>query len=65
MIVREIKVNREAVLKTFDWFNDYEDTRRYAVENCPLETIQLLDDGFNDWMKAERNKLLDNAVLTN
>lgn len=65
MIVREIKVNREAALKSFDYFNDYDDTRRYAVENCSLETIQLLDNGFNDWMTAERNKLYDNVTLTN
>jgi hypothetical protein len=42
MIVREIKLNPDEVLKNFDWFNDYDDTRLYALYNCPKETVEKL-----------------------
>lgn len=34
MIVREIEQNPE-LLDSFDWFNDYKDTLRWAKQNAP------------------------------
>jgi len=48
MIIREIKDNPE-LLKTFDWFNDYDNTKSWAKYNCP-EMVELLDKGFNEFL---------------
>lgn len=50
MIVREIK-NHPELLNDFDWFNDYNDTRLWAIESFP-EIVEKLDDGFNKWLKC-------------
>jgi hypothetical protein len=55
MIVREIKDNPE-LLKTFDWFNDYEDTKRWAEYHCP-ELVKSLDEGFKKWLKHFNRKI--------
>jgi len=60
MIVREILKDTENVLATFDYFNDYKDTRSWAKRNgCP-HLVKLLDAGNETWMK-ERNKRLNLA----
>lgn len=55
MIVREIKDNTEEILKDFDWFNDYKDTRLWAQMNAP-EVLDQLDKGYEQWLKKQRNK---------
>ena len=52
MIIREIKDNPE-LINTFDWFNDYADTRRWARYNCP-ELIEGLDSGRRRWGRESR-----------
>lgn len=52
MIVREIKDDTDNVLSKFDWFNDYKDTRAWAVYSCP-DVLPRLDAGYkkycDDW----------------
>lgn len=45
MIVREIKDNPVEVLKNFDWFNNYKDTRAWAQRNC-VNVVTALDAGW-------------------
>lgn len=47
MIVREIKQNPE-IIDNFDWFNDYKDTRSWAVGSCP-ELLSRLDEAYEKW----------------
>lgn len=56
MIVREIKDHRDEVLANFDWFNDYADTRIFAVRCCDEETVRLLDEGWDAWLKKSREQ---------
>ena len=49
MIVREIKDHPE-LINTFDWFNDYNDTRYWARHSCP-ELLKRLDGGFKQWLR--------------
>lgn len=56
MIVREIKNHRDAVLASFDWFNDYKDTRAWATQNCDEQTVALLDEGYQKWLEDWHNK---------
>lgn len=49
MIVREIKKDPK-IIDNFDWFNDYSDTRAWAVHNCP-ELVDKLDTGYRNWTK--------------
>jgi len=51
MIVRNIKEDPSAVLKCFDWFNDYNDTRNWAVHNCDDTTVKNLYAGYKEWLK--------------
>jgi hypothetical protein len=44
MIIREIKSDPAKVLRSFDWFNDYLDTRSWAERNCP-EVVPALKAG--------------------
>lgn len=56
MIVREIRNYRDEVLERFDYFNDYKGTRLFCVE-CGLdETVQLLDEGWNEFIQDQRLK---------
>lgn len=48
MIVREIAQNPAEVLRHFDWFNDYQDTRLWALRSAP-EVIPGLDLGYAQW----------------
>jgi len=50
MIVREIKTNTDETLKDFDYFNDYDDTLRWAKRNCE-EVVPRLESGFKGWLK--------------
>lgn len=56
MIVREIKQD-PTLIENFDWFNDYKDTRGWAVHSCP-ELVEKLDEGYDNWVKehAKQNK---------
>lgn len=45
MIIREIRDNPLHEIATFDWFNDYKDTRDWAVHSCPADVVALLDAG--------------------
>jgi hypothetical protein len=49
MIVREIVTDTEKTLETFDWFNDYSDTRRWAARNRHKGIVDRLDEGFFKW----------------
>ena len=51
MVIREIKNNPE-LIKTFDWFNDYKDTVKWAKHNCP-EIVNKLKKGFNEYKKQK------------
>ena len=53
MICRDIVVDTEKKLQVFDWFNDYDDTKRWCKNNAP-ELVALLDSGFQNYLK-ERN----------
>ena len=53
MIVREIKTHPE-LLENFDWFNDYKDTKRWAIYNCP-ELVSALDAGYEKFIKVWSN----------
>jgi len=55
MIVREIKETPDEVLKTFDYFNDYKDTRAWAEHAAP-EIIDRLDRGQRIWRDSWRKK---------
>lgn len=56
MIVRGIKTEPSKVLKTFDWFNDYKDTRIWAVTNCP-GCIPELDKRHTKWLSGLKKEL--------
>lgn len=58
MIIREIKNAPFTVVGCFDWFNDYKDTRSYAVGCCLPEIVALLDAGYALWQaqRAEQMK---------
>ena len=58
MIVREIRDSPEEVIENFDWFNDYEDTRRWCIQNC-TKVIKDLDNAFKIWLK---NRNTDNNI---
>ena len=51
MIIREIKERPFEVVGNFDWFNDYDDTRRWAKSACDHETVALFEAGFALWLK--------------
>lgn len=54
MIVREIAENQE-LLDDFDWFNDYKDTRQWAVYAERPDLVKRLDEGHKKWLER-RNK---------
>jgi len=51
MIVREIEDQPE-ILNCFDWFNDYEDTKRWAVRNGHTELVKKLEEGNDAYWKS-------------
>lgn len=53
MIVREIKENPEKELQFFDYFNDYKDTRKWCLSNCP-ELVKQLDAGYTKYVEYIR-----------
>ena len=55
MIVREIAKHPE-LLEDFDWFNDYNDTRDWALHKAP-DMVPLLDEGFKKWLEKIEAKL--------
>jgi len=55
MIVREIKADTFSTIHTFDWFNDYDDTRLWLKEQNETLLIELLDAGYKVWLK-KRNE---------
>lgn len=50
MIVREITKNPEHVIKNFDWFNDYKDTRSYLIRLGHAKIIYSLDNGYKNFL---------------
>ncbi len=57
MIIREIKENPTVeAFEKFDWFNDYKDTRSWAKRNKLFAIVELLDEGFQKWMKKQGNR---------
>lgn len=61
MIVREIRDNPDLILSTFDYFNDYNDTRKYCECHYP-ELVERLDSGFEEYLKKERRLYGYNAL---
>ena len=62
MIIREIKDEPETVLATFDWFNDYDDTKLWCKEMGLDEIVKSLDSGFKKWIKKfQQKKYEDNT----
>lgn len=59
MIVREIKQFPDEVLKNFDWFNDYKDTRAYlrSFDDQESELIARLDEGNKAFWDAKTAKV--------
>jgi len=45
MIVRAIVQNPDKMLAVFDYFNDYNDTKRWLVRNGYVDIAKRLDDG--------------------
>lgn len=62
MIVREIKLDTFQTIHTFDWFNDYDDTRLWLKEQNETLLIELLDAGFRVWLK-KRNEDFYKTIL--
>lgn len=58
MIVREIKENPDKILSSFDWFNDYDDTRNYCMRISRPDLVTRLEDGFKVWMKKQSEDFL-------
>lgn len=50
MIVREIKADPDGVLATFDWFNDYKDTRSWLLGGLQFGLLEMLDKGHEKWL---------------
>jgi hypothetical protein len=57
MIVREIRDNPNLLIEAFDWFNDYKDTRSWAVVNCPA-LVDALDLGHDTWLREHNASIL-------
>lgn len=55
MVVREIRDNPDEILKNFDWFNDYKDTRDY-IRHYDLGILRRLDDGYKNWVSAKNRE---------
>lgn len=53
MIIREIADSPE-LLDDFDWFNDYDDTRRWAVTAERPDLVERLDEGHKKWLESRR-----------
>lgn len=54
MIIREIATD-DSYFDTFDYFNDYDDTRRFLVRQNLTDKLETLDAGFQVWL-SERNQ---------
>jgi len=50
MIVREIREDPSGVIASFDWYNDYDDTKRWVTDNCSVGVLEELDAGFHTWL---------------
>lgn len=59
MIVRELKENPDKVLQNFDYYNDYEDTKRWADYNCPDAIVQRLEAGYHRWIHETPQPLIN------
>lgn len=53
MIVREIRERPEEVLANFDWFNDFADTKRWALVAYP-KIVPRLNAGYEQWVKERQ-----------
>jgi sugar phosphate isomerase/epimerase len=57
MIIREIRESPHRAIGSFDWLNDYNDTRRWAQHNCPPDVVALLDAGHAVWFRLRMAEL--------
>jgi hypothetical protein len=57
VIVREIKAKPLALIGAFDFFNDYKDTRSWAVHNCTPDVVALLDAGHAVWLREHNERM--------
>lgn len=66
MIIREIKQDPKTVLSTFDYFNDYQDTLSWAIDNFP-EVVDELKQGYDRYLKDRKKRYIqlpDEAITT-
>ena len=61
MIVREILTDTEKVIETFDFFNDYDDTKRWIfnrihISSRILEVSFKLAEKYGWWLAKEHNR---------
>ena len=54
MIIREIKHNPD-LLDNFDWFNNFVDTRKWALHNYPA-ILPLLDKKYLEWENSRKEQ---------
>lgn len=67
MIIREIASDPFGVVANFDWFNDYDDTKRWilSTEYRHRKLIRnLLDAGFILWSQQKHDETLDRMRKT-
>lgn len=61
MIIREIKQNPE-LRKTFDWFNDYDDTLSFIKSACP-ELVKEFTFNYHVWLHKRHEKFSKKRTL--
>lgn len=61
MIIREIKQNPE-LMKTFDWFNDYDDTLSFIKDHCP-ELVQEFNFNYKVWLHNQTKEFSKQRTL--
>ena len=54
MIIRDIAIDH-SLIESFDWFNDYKDTRRWLIHSYPC-LLPRFDDAY---LKSRQQELLD------
>ena len=54
MIVKEIRKNPDKIIKSFDYYNDYKDTRSYLEYYADAALIiEKLDTGYERYLKGQ------------
>lgn len=69
MIVREIKDAGPEFFESFDYFNDYKDTRAWAKHNCPEKLVELdkgdIKSGWRLTSLQKNNEVGDYMLISN